>query len=480
LKRIIPALPLIISILLSFTILPYTVSAKKGGIHNIEQLVAEEIKTANMIQYVRELCSGTMGPAGERRWNPRTQGTPYGDASNDYIFSKFTEWGLDKVEFFENPEASDWYYLKTWNASIQGFTFHASWPCRWSPAGEFEGQLTYVGRGTSDEDYAGKDVTGKIVLADGGASSVYRTAVGKYGATGILTDWPNEAGLYTTWAALSRIPFGSLYPGMTISYTDGQSLKTLLNSGPVTMHIDVDAEVTHGTSKSVIGTIKGKTNSDRYVLVIGHADSDAGGPGADDNASGIAALMEIARALTKLIGEGKIPRPNFSVKFMAVGSEISDSYAYIQAHQNELDKIIAVINYDEVGYGGWTNMLYFEGNDIPFLQPLMNKLNNIGKDYSGTYWNDYTTNPFLGGTDHEPYLEFKVPATTIWTDAWSTPEMIEQPQKWGGGEILLDACPYYHSSGDTPENTVLVEPFNMAWGARSGIIAVVKLAIFQK
>jgi len=479
LKKTVLAVLLVMSILLSFSALAFPISAKKGGLHDIEQMVADEIKTANMIQYVLDLCNGTMGPAGERLWNPRTQGTPYGEISNAYIREKFEEWELDEIEIFENPEATDRYYLETWNVSIEGFTFHANWPCRWSPAGEFEGNLVYVGEGTSNGDYAGKNVTGKIVLADGSASSVYRRAVETYGATGILTDWPNEEGFYTTWAYCSRIPFGSEYPGITTSYTDGQNLKELLTNGPVTVHIDVEAEAMYGTSKSVIGTIKGRTNSGRYVLVVGHADADAGNMGADDNASGIAALMEIARALMKLIKEGKIPRPNFSIKFMAVGSEIVDTEAYIQAHQNELNKIIAVINYDEVGYGGWANMLYFEGNDIPFLQPLVNKLNDIGRDYVGTYWDDYTTNPFLGGTDHEPYINVGVPATTIWTDAWWAPEYIEQPQKWGGEEILLDACPYYHSSGDTPQNTVLIEPWNIEWGARSGAIAVLRLAIFK-
>jgi len=179
----------------------------------------------------------------------------------------------------------------------------------------------------------------------------------------------------------------------------------------------------------------------------------------------------------KLISEGKIPRPNFSIKFMAVGSEIADTWAYIEAHEDELNNIIAVINYDECGYGGWADMLYFEGNEIPTLQPLMNLLNNIGRDYADVFDWTYTTNPFLGGSDHEPYVEVGVPATIIWTDAWWAPEPIEQPKKWGGGEILLDACPYYHSSGDTPERTVLVEPFNMEWAARSGAIAVLRLAL---
>jgi len=477
-KTVLAAILVSIAITVNFMGFSVSVSAQRLSHRDIELMVAEEIESENMIEYVLELCSGTMGPEGERLWNPRTQGTPYGEASNDYIYDKFVEWGLDEVEIFENPEATDRYYLETWDVSIEGFDFYATWPCRWSAAGVFESELVYVGEGTTEADYEGKEVEGKIVLADGRARSVYRLAVEEYDAIGILTDSPNLEGFYTTWARCDSIPFGSEYPGITISYMDGQNLKDLLDEeDPVTVHIDIDAEVMYDTSESVIGTIKGRTNSERYVLVVGHADADAGNMGADDNASGIAALMEIARALMKLISEGKIPRPNFSIKFMPVGTEISDTWAYIEAHEDELNNIIAVINYDECGYGGWADMLYFEGNDIPSLQPLMNLLNNIGKDYADIYWDSYTTNPFLGGSDHEPYIDVGVPATIIWTDAWWAPEPIEQPKKWGGGEILLDACPYYHSSGDTPENTVLVEPFNMEWAARSGAIAVLRLAL---
>lgn len=477
-KKILAAFLLTLSIAISLSAQVLPIYAKKLSHRDIEVIVAEEINVNNMIQYVIDLCTGTMGPVGERRWNPRTQGTPYGESSNAYIYNKFVEWGLDEVEVFENPTVRNWYYLKTWEVSADGYSFKATWPCTWSPSGEFEGELVYVGMGTRPEDYTGKNVTGKIVLADGSARSVYRQALQK-GAKGILTDYPNIEGAYTEWAYCSSLSYGSKIPAVSISYVDGKNLKNLFNAGNnITVRISIDSEVLSGTSKSVIGTIKGKTNSDRYVLVIAHADSDSGGPGADDNASGVAAIMEIARVLMKLIKEGRIPRPNFSIKFMAVGTEISDSQAYIEAHRNELNKIIAVLNYDEVGYGGWADILYVEGNDIPFLQPVINKLNDVGTDYLGTYWENFITNPFLGGSDHEPYIDAGVPATIIWTDAWNTPEYIEQPNKWGGGEILLDACPYYHSSGDTPENTVLKEPWNIEWAARFGAISVLRLAIF--
>lgn len=489
-RKVLAAILVAVVITINFTAFYVPVCARKLSRRDIERMVAEEIDSENMIQYVVDLCSGTMGPVDERLWSPRTQGTPYGETSNTYIWEKFEEWGLDEIEIFENPSMRDWYYLRTWNVSIEDFGFYATWPCRWSAAGEFQGELVYVGEGTSDEDYEDKDVEDKIVLADGRARPVYRLAVEKYNATGVLTDWPNVEDFYTTWARCDSIPFGSEGPGITISYMDGQELRGLLDNGPVDVNVFVDAEVTRDTSKSVIGTIRGRTNSERYVLVVGHADADAGNMGADDNASGIAVLMEIARALMKLIREEKIPRPNFSIKFMPVGTEISDTWAYIEANEEELDNIIAVINFDECGYGGWADTLYFEGNDIPVpfksygwftpkvtLQPLMNTLNDIGRDYVGTYWDDYATNPFLGGSDHQPYVQVGVPATIIWTDAWWMPEHIEQPKKWGGGEILLDACPFYHSSGDTPENTVLVEPWNMEWGARSGAIAVLRLAL---
>ena len=109
-KKTVLAVLLVMSILLSFSALAFPISARKGGLHDIEQMVADEINTDNMIQYVLDLCNGTMGPAGERLWNPRTQGTPYGEISNAYIREKFEEWGLDEIEIFENPEATDRYY----------------------------------------------------------------------------------------------------------------------------------------------------------------------------------------------------------------------------------------------------------------------------------------------------------------------------------------------------------------------------------
>src|SRR5438477_9104958 len=52
----------------------------------------------------------------------------------------------------------------------------------YSKGGEWSGELVDVGKGTSDADYANKDVKGKVALASGYAANVVRQAVLQHGA----------------------------------------------------------------------------------------------------------------------------------------------------------------------------------------------------------------------------------------------------------------------------------------------------------
>jgi hypothetical protein len=60
--------------------------------------------------------------------------------------------------------------------------------------------LVDVGSGSAEADYAGKDVRGRIVLADGVLSIVQSLAVMKFGAAGIVSDMPNQT---TAWSGLN-------------------------------------------------------------------------------------------------------------------------------------------------------------------------------------------------------------------------------------------------------------------------------------
>ncbi|MGH7455987.1 MAG: hypothetical protein ACRENG_31830, partial [bacterium] len=72
-------------------------------------------------------------------------------------------------------------------------------------------ELIDVGAGTSEQDYAGKEIKGKIVLAGGGLASVHRQAVDKRGAAGILSYQQNQT---TGWSGdyADNVRWGHLSP----------------------------------------------------------------------------------------------------------------------------------------------------------------------------------------------------------------------------------------------------------------------------
>ena len=84
--------------------------------------------------------------------------------------------------------------------------------------------------------------------------------------------------------------------------------------------------------------------------------------------------------------------------------------------------------------------------------------------------------PSLGGSDHEAFLEAGVPSTYIWTD-WA-PQWAENPPKWKNDEVFIDGIPYYHSSADMPENTVMIEPWNMVYVARFASLLTTRVCDF--
>jgi aminopeptidase YwaD len=92
------------------------------------------------------------------------------------------------------------------------------------------------GDGSHDADCDGKDVRGKVVLADGVPSRVQAQAVVKYGAAGIVSDMPNQT---TAWSGLDRtlVRWGHLDARLSagfafmISRESAESLRTLLRAG---------------------------------------------------------------------------------------------------------------------------------------------------------------------------------------------------------------------------------------------------------
>jgi len=105
------------------------------------------------------------------------------------------------------------------------------------------------------------------------------------------------------------------------------------------------------SSKNVIATLSGKTFPQYSVIICAHFDSYSNqattlAPGADDNASGTAAVMEIARILAGYSFD-------FTLKFIAFSAEEFGLYGskhYAQEAKARGEKIIGVINMDMIAY----------------------------------------------------------------------------------------------------------------------------------
>lgn len=104
--------------------------------------------------------------------------------------------------------------------------------------------------------------------------------------------------------------------------------------------------------KNVVGTITGKTHPEEIVIICAHLDSKSEkklvyAPGADDNASGCAAVMELARILAEHSFEKTIRFIFFSRE--SYGQQGSTAYA--KSIDKNKEKIRAVINLDMIAYG---------------------------------------------------------------------------------------------------------------------------------
>ena len=113
----------------------------------------------------------------------------------------------------------------------------------------------------------------------------------------------------------------------------------------------VSGDTVPARSQNVIAELPGATDSGPVVLVTGHHDTQADSPGADDNATGVAAVLEIARLIAPL------PRRR-TVRLISFGSEEQlsvGSAAYVRVHHAELERRGGyVCNFDSIGSRmGW-------------------------------------------------------------------------------------------------------------------------------
>ena len=170
---------------------------------------------------------------------------------------------------------------------------------------------------------------------------------------------------------------------------------------------------------NIIGIKTGTTYPDEYVLLGAHYDSLSltpciNAPGANDNGSGAAALIEIARAFAAYDTER-------SVIFAAFGGEElglvgSEALASEYVNSGMLDKINGAVILDMIAYYDQDYAVMIEGsNALPAQQQAVGDAQSVTALYTGlssnssyNYW----------GSDHEPFLDRGVPCVLMIEDDW--------------------------------------------------------------
>jgi hypothetical protein len=460
----------------------WTVAAAAQGT-GVERAFAEAVEADALRRYVRELVG----------LGPRMGGTPSNEKSAAYLSSYFSRLGLDARVHDDAPELAHW--EDDWRVAFDdGATIESAHPLGFSPSAKAgtRGALLHV----PDLQRASPDAswTGRVIYSEGDVRGAYGAIVASgHLPAAILTSAPNQPARYIDWSRISSLPArtDNPVPAFAVSYVDGRTLAAAAARGR-SVTVQVTSTIREGRPRTVVATLPGR-EPDPYYIVCAHGDSDAGGPGADDNASGVATVMEIARILTGLVTSKTIPPPRHSIRFIVWGAEYASARAYIEREGERLRHVKAVINFDQTGTGAEREAIYFESNEVPWNETLLRTLDRVGADYLDRpgFWSEYTTNPSQGGTDSyaflprqyrgQGYTNLQIPSTTVYTAAWDSLRSVRQTPGWeskGTPEpenVKIDYSLYYHSSGDTPENTTEREPQNMVRAVKAAGIALLRL-----
>jgi hypothetical protein len=189
-----------------------------------------------------------------------------------------------------------------------------------------------------------------------------------------------------------------------------------------------------GPKRNVIATLPGTAYPEQVVYICAHLDATSGtpevcAPGADDNGSGTAAVIEAARVMSQYLFE-------YTIKFALWNGEeqgLVGSEAYVAQMAAAGEQIIGAFNMDMIAYRGTDpappDLILYTNPSSMFLA---NTLATACDDYVPGTLEPIVLNESLGASDHASFWQFGYDAILA----------IEE-EAWGS-----DFCPWYHTCDD--------------------------------
>jgi len=416
-----------------------------------------------------------------------------GNFSESEVMARLArEYGFSQVEIEKFPTSqrlwqatqAELWMVKPESRKIYDFRDVAVSIASGSETGDVTADLVDVGYGGRPEDYAGKDVKGKIVLGSASSGVLQRLGVFERGAVGVISYNPihpetniDQVGSQSVSGTAPQGRHAGF--GWSVSPRAGRELARRLAHGePMNLRSVVKAESFPGRLETVHAVIPGDGSSDQELAVSGHLYEGYLKQGANDDASGCALTLEMGRALIRLVADGRLPRPKRTIHFLWV-PEISGTTAWLQKHTEVTKKLIADLNFDMEGlrlaaFGSfWT--LHRTPDSFPtFLNDVganvMETIANLNRERVRYRSNGYgftlpvtaptgSQDPFYtlidkhyGASDHVVYIGHGIPSLMFitWPD------------------------PFYHSSEDTPDK---LDPTQFK---RAGVVGLGALAVLAQ
>ena len=399
----------------------------------------------------------------------RMVGTPGYDASVEYVAAELRELGYA----VETPEFEMATFTELPGASIQvgdggpsfggGPDFHAM---VYSGSGDVSAPIVAVGFDEADEGgCAGADWVdfppGAIALAPPGPC--FRRQVVFHaldaGAVALVVSYPQWPTGQVRRPTL-LMPQGISIPAISASGQVGDALLAAAEAG-VDVHLSVETEIGQAMVRNVIAESHG--SAERVVMLGGHLDAVNDGPGLNDNGSGTAALLEIARFLAD-------QAPQVGVRLAFWGGEefgLHGSRAYVEElGTEERAEIMAYLNLDMLGSQNFVPFVYDQADAAPGSAAIADFL----IEYLETEGIGSERTDLGGASDHANFVGAGIPTGGIFSGATELKSTAQAGAFGGTAGEPLDGC--YHLACDTVANVNIEQVASLTEAALAVALAL--------
>jgi aminopeptidase YwaD len=343
-----------------------------------------------------------------------------------------------------------------------------------TPPGGVDADLVFAGKGSPAELDSAK-VSGKVVFVEAAVGRVFSEAVAKRGALGVLGySLPayTQPDKHPNSIQFTRIALDSARRSwaMPISRAAHDSLRAALAAGPVKVHVYINTHIFPSVERTLVAEVLGQVSpGDRFVFSA-HVQE----PGANDNATGVGTQAEMARVIAALLRRGAV-NPGRTIT-MIWGNEIEQTRNFLADDSVRTRGVHWGVSLDMTGEDTRKTGGTFLIEKMPDPSAVWTRGDDHHSEWGGGrvelsslrphYFNDFIfdrcldqaavtgwvvrTNPFEGGSDHTPYIDFHKPGLLFWhfTDV------------------------FYHTDGDRLENVSPDEMKNVGVAALASALTL--------